>query len=90
MDWESYLLVKKCLEKQTNSSTFDNYFKMLSHEKSTRNNNTLIEIPRVKLEVAKQSFYFAGAKLFNSLPMEIRLAKQFTEFRSLIFDHFQS
>jgi hypothetical protein len=63
---------------------------MLSHEKSTRNNNTLIEISRVKLEVAKQSFYFAGAKLFNSLPMEIRLAKQFTEFRSLIFYHFQS
>ena len=35
-------------------------------------------------------FYFAGAKKFNSLPMEIRLAKQFTEFRSLVFDHFQS
>ena len=41
---QNCLLVKKCLEKQTNSSTFDNYFKMLSHEKSTRNNNTLIEI----------------------------------------------
>ncbi len=44
---------------------------MLSHEKSTRNNNALIEILRVKLEVAKQSFYFAGAKIFNSLPMKV-------------------
>ncbi len=49
---QNCLLVKKCLEKQTNSLIFDNYFKMLSHEKSTRNNNALIEIPRVKLEVA--------------------------------------
>ncbi len=57
---QNCLLVKKCLEKQTNSLIFDNYFKMLGHEKSTRNNNALIEIPRVKLEVAKQSFYFAG------------------------------
>ncbi len=82
---QNCLLVKKCLEKQTNSSIFDNYFKMFSYEKSTRNNNTSIEIPRVKLEVAKQSFYFAEAKMFNSLPMKIRLAKDFTEFRSLIF-----
>ena len=80
----------KCLEKQTNSLIFDNYCKMLSHEKSTRNNNALIEIPRVRLEVAKQSFYFAGAKIFNSLPMKVRLTKDLTEFRSLIFDHFES
>ena len=43
-----------------------------------------------ELEVAKQSFYVAGAKIFNSLPIEIRLTKDFKTFRSLIFDHFQS
>ena len=29
----------------------------------------LMEIPRVKLKVAKPSFYFAGAKFFNRLPI---------------------
>ena len=84
------LLVKKCLEKQTNSQIFDNYFCMQSHERATRSNNTLIEIPLLKLEVAKQRFYVAGAKIFNSLPIEIRLTKDIKTFRSLIFDHFQS
>ena len=87
---QNCLLVKKCLEKQTNSQIFDNYFCMQSHGRTTRNNNTLIEIPLLKLEVAKQSFYVAGAKIFNSLPIEIRLTKDFKTFRSLIFDHFQS
>ena len=84
------LLVKKCLEKQTNSQIFDNYFCMQSHERATRNNNTLVEIPLLKLEVGKQSFYVAGAKILNSLLIEIRLTKDFKTFRSLICDHFQS
>ena len=87
---EICLLVKKCLEKQINSQIFDNYFRTQSYERATRNNNTLIEIPLLKLEVAKQSFYVAGAKIFNSLPIEIRLTKDFKTFRSLIFHHFQS
>ena len=62
---------------------------MQSHERATRNNNTLIEIPLLKLEVPKQSFYVAGAKIFNSL-IEVRLTKDFKTFRSLICDHFQS
>ena len=86
------LLVKKCLEKQTNSHIiiFDNYFCIQSHERATRNNNTLTEIPLLKLEVAKQCFYVTGAKIFNSLPIETRLTKDFKTFRSLICDRFQS
>ena len=84
---QNCLLVKKCLEKQTNGQIFDNYFCMQSHERATRN-NTLIEIPLLKLEVAKQSFYVAGAKIFNSLLIEIRLTKDFKTFRSLILTIF--
>lgn len=82
------LLVKKCLVKQTNSSIFDNYFKMLSHQQSTRNNNISIELPRVKLESAKQSFYFAGAKIYNNLPTVIRSTVNISKFRSLISNLF--
>jgi hypothetical protein len=36
---------------------------MVNHEKETRNNSISIKLPRIKLELAKQSFYFGGAKL---------------------------
>ena len=56
----------------------------------TRNNTISIERPRLKLEISKRIFYFAGAKIFNSLPMEIRPTKYFTNLGHLFFDHFQS
>ena len=71
-------------------SSFEVCTRLRLYERATRNDNTLIEIPLLKLEVAKQSFYVAAAKNFNSLLIEIRLIKDFKTFRSLIFDHFQS
>ena len=63
------LLVKKCLLKDLNSGTFDNYFILQKYNKNTRNNNYSIRLPRVEVEVARQSFYFYGAKLYNELPI---------------------
>ena len=63
--------VNKCLDGVV-CSNFVNYFKVLSHQKNTRNNNHMLILPKVKLELAKRSFYFMGAKLYNSLPLEIR------------------
>ena len=58
------LLIKKCLEKQINSQIFDNYFSMQSHERATRN-NTLIEIPLLKLELGcKAKFLCCWCKNF--------------------------
>ena len=56
---------------------------MQNHGRVTRNNNTMIKIPRLKLEVAKQSFDFVGTRTFNSFPMEIRLAKILQNFGHL-------
>ena len=72
IECESCLLVKKCLEQEIHNPIFDEYFTMISHEKGTRNNNCMLRLPRVKLEVAKQSFYFGGAKLYNALPLVVR------------------
>jgi hypothetical protein len=58
-------MVEKCLQKNFEHDTLDNYFQMVSHEKETKNNSISIKLPRIKLELAKQSFYFGGAKLFN-------------------------
>jgi hypothetical protein len=75
------LLVKKCLEQEIHNPIFDEYFTMISHEKGTRNNNCMLRLPRMKLEVAKQSFYFGGAKLYNALPLDLRSVQTLEKFR---------
>ena len=65
------LLVKKCLDKKL-CTNFHEYFMVNEHNINTRNNNILLKMPKVKLEFAKNGFYFMGAKLFNSLPKTIR------------------
>ena len=50
------LLVKKCLLKSYDSETFNNYFTITEH--ATRNNLCLIRLPRVRLETARQAFFF--------------------------------
>ena len=38
----------------------------------TRNRNILLQIQKVKLEFAKNSFFFMGIKLYNLLSKDIR------------------
>ena len=42
------------------------------HDVRTRYRNILLQIPKVKLEFAKNGFFFIGARLYNSLPKGIR------------------
>ena len=65
---ERVLLVKSCLCKESNEE-FNNYFKLIEHKYKTRNNSRSIKLPHVKLELAKQGFYFSGGVLYNSLPI---------------------
>ena len=76
--------VHRCVQKDV-CQTFEKYFKLRSTNSiKTRNSNIMVELPRVKLEVARKSFYFQGANLYNELPREIRLEKSFTKFKSLL------
>ena len=45
-------------------------------------------VPRVRMEVAKQSFNYAGAKLWNNLPTEIRSTISYPEFKKLVKTHY--
>ena len=38
---------------------------------SARNNGKLLKIPKAELEFARSGFFFMGARIFNSLPMEV-------------------
>ena len=44
---------------------FKNYFKINEQHLGTMNGNILMQIPKVKLEIAKDGFLFMGAKLYN-------------------------
>ena len=65
-------MVERCLKKEIGHESFDNYCHMINHLKEIKNNKMLIKLPKIKLEVAKQSFYFGGGKLFNELPLTTR------------------
>ena len=51
---------------------FKNYYTMNEHNINTKNQGFLVKVPKVKLEFAKSGFFFMGAKVFNTLPLEIR------------------
>ena len=72
--------VYKCVKGNV-CDNLKNYFEIMSN--NTRNSDKLLRLPYVKLECAKKSFKFAGAKEFNSLLLELRSAESTKEFISL-------
>jgi hypothetical protein len=60
---------------------FENYFNSIDSNYVTRNNKSLIRLPKVCLECAKKSFYFTGAKTLNDLPTDIRKAETLNYFK---------
>ena len=67
---QAIMLVKKCLGGNV-APTFMEYFKLRDRGVNTRNNRISVELPSVEFSFARNSFYFMGAKLFNSLPLSI-------------------
>ena len=52
-----------------------NYFKLLSHWKSTWNNKLLTALSRVRTKAAQNGFYYQGAMIYNSLAKDLCLQK---------------
>ena len=65
------IFVKKCINKDT-CENFCNYFQIKSHGVHTRNNSSLLVIPKVRLQFAKSGFFSMGVKIYNVLPLDIR------------------
>ena len=83
------MLVKRCLLDEFNLDTFNNYFGIFDHKINTRNNNHSIRLPRVKLELAHQGFFFAGGILYNSLPVELQQVDDISLFKWRLKEHFK-
>ena len=68
---------------------FKNYFHRLHYNAlNTRNNGKTTEVPKVKLDFARRSFYFLGASIFNSLPLSLRNINCRVLFRKTLDDHY--
>ena len=63
--------MRKCLNGNA-CANFEDYFMINERNVRTRNRNILLQIPKVKLEFAKNGFFFMGAGLYNLLPKDIR------------------
>lgn len=62
------IMVHKCIQNKT-CSPLKNYFEINHHRMRTRNQNVLIKLPKIKLELGRQTFLYSGAKTFNDLPL---------------------
>lgn len=59
---------------------FYGYFKKIENNRNTRNNRIALKLPAVRTEFAKKSSYFMAAKVYNSLPIDVRNIENFTTF----------
>lgn len=81
-------LVQSCLENKL-SVDMNTKFKLISHIIQTRNNNHMLKLPSMRTEYGKRSFCFMAAKIFNTLPLELRKAegKSFLDALGTYFGH---
>ena len=79
-------IVRKCVENRL-CEIFNGYFEKIEHSVRTRNSDCLLKLPKVKLDVAKNGFYFMGAKVYNSLPISIRKEGNYSKFKLLLKNH---
>ena len=62
------------------------YFKIQSHDRVTRNNNYLLQIPKAKLKYAKNGLFSMRVTLYNELPTKTRKIQNFNDFRKDVFN----
>ena len=80
--------VRQCIDKYI-CTNFHQYFQIHEHNFNTRNKGYSVKIPKVKLEFARQSFYFLGAKIYNDMPIGIRQEQNYYKFLLLLSEHFK-
>lgn len=81
------LLVSKILNDNC-CNAFRGYFDVFDNERQTRNNKSLIRLPKVRTEFGRKSFYFFAARTFNALPCNIRNDYRNADFKTHLNLHF--
>ncbi len=66
---------------------FKNYFVRSNHQIRTRNNNSSVQLPKVKLIFGCRSFSCMGTLTFNNLPTELRNLKSKVLFKKSLDEY---
>ena len=75
--------VYKCIRNDV-CENFENYFQLMNNSIKTRNSDIILRLRNVKTEAVKKDFFFAGAKMFNQLPANIRSSETLYIFKKQI------
>ena len=65
--------------------SFKQYFKRNSCPYELRKNKNNLMVPRVNTEIARGSFYYSGAKLYNNLPNRIKTSLSMSALKEFYF-----
>ena len=85
---QACIIVRKCLNEDV-CSPMKCYFQINDNNRVTRNNKLSIRLPKIRLEVGRKTFYYSGAKLYNTLPLEIRKIISLDAFKKQLSTYFQ-
>lgn len=81
------ILVFKCLNNNV-PYFLQNYISFTNPRRVTRNCESKCFIPKVKLVIGSNGFYYRGPHVYNSLPTYIRDEKLFSHFRTHVYKYF--
>ena len=62
---------------------FKNYFCNQNHTKGIRGNNANLAVPPMRIEVARKTFYYQGAQIYNKLLITIQTEISILRFKTL-------
>ncbi len=63
-------------------------FSLVEHKYNTRyKTQNMLNIPKIKLEIMKRSFRFNGAKHWNEIPLECKVAESLVIFKKLVLKY---
>ena len=65
-----------------------NFFTVRAHKPNTRNIGFMLDVPKVKLQVAKSSFRSMGVKIYKDLPIQSRQTDSLLIFKEQLKKHF--
>ena len=60
----------------------------IKHEKCTINNNHTVKVPLMKTKAGQKLVVFAGGRIFNELPLDVRKIESRIVLTSFLNEHF--
>lgn len=85
-NYTTCILIRKILDKKIHTEiSFESKGQL--HKYATRRASHLPILPKTRTKSGKKMIVFEGAKLYNNLPKQVKTLKNFTMFKSRLYNH---